>query len=349
MSKEMEDQNKEERLKRVTDGLVTEIYKLPLFDLGSKGDSRLSEILSPIYDDSLVNKYVQSQFFESAHVYVEKYQNTEIFRSLILEAFQRIDFDPKGERIILDIGSGAGNTVFPLLTLCPDSHVIASDLSIDMLAFLKLGLKKLIVDQGMTRSCFLLQLNAEDLDFVDGSIDMVVGASVLHHMISPEKSLGRCARILRKGGIAIFFEPFEEGNIVIRAAYNTILKDSREKALSEKTKNFLQAMIRDYDVRMVRDKSSSRFSGLDDKWLFNKRYFSVLAEKYGYSDCIIFPLRATEHQFLNHALTTLRLFGGMERDDLPDWAWEIIRQCDQCFSEQAKEELLIEGGIILKV
>lgn len=348
MSKEMVDQNKEERLKRVTDCLVTDIYELPLFDLGSKGDSRLSGIISPIYDDSLVNKYVQSQFFELAHKYIEKNQNTEIFRSLIQTAFQRIDFNPQGERIILDIGSGAGNTVLPLLTLCPDSHVIASDLSVDMLAFLRLGLEKLIVDQEMDRSCFLMQLNAEDLDFVDGSIDIVVGASVLHHMISPEKCLGRCARILKKGGFAIFFDPFEEGNIIIRAAYNAILEDSRQEALSEKTKNFLQTMIRDYDVRMARDKSSSRFSGLDDKWLFNKRYFSVLAEEYGYSDCIIFPLRATEQQFLNHTLTTLRLFGGMERNDLPDWAWEIIQQFDQCFSEQAKEELLIEGCIILK-
>jgi len=349
VSKEMDDQSKEERLERVVDGLVAGIYERPLFDLGSKGDSRLSGILSPIYDDSLVKKYVQSQFFESAHVYIGKYQDTEIFRSLILTAFQRIDFNPEGERIILDIGSGAGNTVFPLLTLCPDSHVIASDLSVDMLAFLKLGLEKLIIDQGMDRSCFLLQLNAEDLDFVDGSIDMVVGASVLHHMISPEKSLRKCARILKKGGFAIFFEPFEEGNIITRAAYNAILKDSRQKALSRKTKDFLEAIIRDYDVRMVRDKSSERFSGLDDKWLFNKRYFSVLAEKYGYSDCIIFPLRETEHQFLNHTLTTLRLFGGMERDDLPEWAWEIIQQFDQCFSEQAKEELLIEGCIILKI
>jgi ubiquinone/menaquinone biosynthesis C-methylase UbiE len=348
VSKETEDQNKEERLKRVADGLVAEIYELPLFDLGSKGDSRLSGILSPVYDDSLVKKYAQLQFFQSAHIYIERYQDTELFQSLISKAFQRIAFTPQGEQIILDIGSGAGNTVFPLLYLCPDAHVIASDLSVDMLAYLKMGLEKLIIDQGMDRSCFLVQLNAEELDFVEESIDMVVGASVLHHMISPEKTLGRCAQILKKGGFAIFFEPFEEGNIIIRAAYHAILNDSRQTALSEKTTDFLETMMRDYDVRMVRDKSASRFSGLNDKWLFNKKYFSVLAEEYGYSDCISFPLRPTEQQFLNHTLTTLRLFGGMERDDLPDWAWEIIQQFDQCFSEQAKEELLIEGCIILK-
>jgi ubiquinone/menaquinone biosynthesis C-methylase UbiE len=343
----MEDQNKEERLKRVTDCLVSKIYELPLFDLGSKGDQRLSGILSPIYDDTVVKKYVPSPFLESAHVYIERYQDIEIFRSLISRAFQRITFTPHSEQIILDIGSGAGNTVFPLLSLCPEAHVIASDLSVDMLAYLKMGLEKLIMDQG-DRSCFLVQLNAEELYFIEESIDMVVGASVLHHMISPEKTLGRCTEILKKGGFAIFFEPFEEGNIIIRAAYQAILNDSRHTALSEKTTVFLETMMRDYDVRMVRDKSSSRFNGLNDKWLFNKKYFSVRAEEYGYSDCIFFPLRPTEQQFLNHTLTTLRLFGGMERDDLPDWAWEIIQQFDECFSEQAKEELLIEGCIILK-
>ena len=336
------------KIKIVTDCIAAEIYKLPLFDLGSNGNDKLLGILSPIHDDTLVKKYVKSQFLKSAQGYFEKYQNIEYFKYLISTAFQRININPEDELIILDVGSGAGNTIFPLLTLCPNSHLIASDLSIEMLAILKKELKKFIIDQNMDRNCFLLQLNAEDLNFVEESFDLIIGGSILHHMISPGKTMSECARVLKKGGYAIFFEPFEEGNMILWCVYNTILNDSRKNTLSKDVIRFLRALIVEYDCRMVRHKSLNQLRRMDDKWFFNKRYFFDLAEEYKFSDCIIYPLHQTEHQFSNQTVSFLRLGKGMERDALPDWSWEIIQQFDQCFSEDAKKELLIEGCLILK-
>lgn len=337
-----------EKFERVTDCFAAELYNLPLFDLGSAGNEKLKGILSPIYNDSVINQYIQSQFTEFAQVYIEKYQHIEHFTNLILTAFQKIKLRAQNELTILDIGSGAGNTIFPLLKLCPDSRVIASDLSVEMLVSLKEGMKKFITDQNTDHGCLLLQLNAEQLDFVEESFDLIIGGAILHHMVSPEKTLNGCARILKQGGYAIFFEPFEEGNIILRNAYNTILNDSRQGTLSSEVRSLFQALIVDYDARMVRDKSLPKFRNLDDKWLFNKKYFLDFSKKYGFSECIIYPLHSTERQFALQTETYLRLGRGKTRDALPNWAWEIIRQYDQCFSEDTKKELLIEGCLILK-
>jgi len=336
------------KVEEVTDCFVSEIYERPLIDLGSTGNEQLNGILSPRYDDAVVGKYLQSQFTKSAQVYIDKYQHVEHFTNLISTAFRKIRFCAQGELTVLDIGSGAGNTIFPLLTMCPDARVIASDLSVEMLVSLKEGMQQFTIDQNTEYNCFLLQLNAEQLDFAEESFDLVMGGAILHHMVSPEKTLRGCAKVLKQGGYAIFFEPFEEGSIILRNAYNVILNDSREGTVSPEIKSLFQALIVDYDARMVRDKSLPRWGRLDDKWFFNKRFFTALSDQYGFSECIIYPLHKTERQFELQTEVYLRLGRGKTRDALPEWAWEIIRQYDQCFSEETKKDLLIEGCLILK-
>jgi ubiquinone/menaquinone biosynthesis C-methylase UbiE len=66
-----------------------------------------------------------------------------------------------GPLTILDLGSGAGNTVFPLLDLYPNATLIASDLSIPLLRALR---RKQVAEYGQ-RDCRVMQLNAEELVF----------------------------------------------------------------------------------------------------------------------------------------------------------------------------------------
>jgi ubiquinone/menaquinone biosynthesis C-methylase UbiE len=321
------------------------LYKYKLFDLGEiTGDSRMRGICSPVYDESVVSKYVHAEFLEGASTYYEKYQNVAHFRALLSTALQRISVRSTRGLRILDLGSGAGNTVIPLLELCPDSFVIASDLSKELLAMLK----RAVSERGLVRSCALLQLNAEELDFQPSSFDLVVGASILHHLLSPDRTIEGCARVLKKGGHAIFFEPFEIGIMILRLVYNAILDDPRSRALPVDVTNFLRGMIRDWDVRKGRDKSSPLYLQVDDKWLFTRKYFQELAERYGFSRCTIYPLHPTERQFENHALNDLRLVTGRGREALPEWALRMIQQCDLCFSDEVRSDLLISGCIILE-
>jgi len=319
------------------------LYRKPLLDLGVTGNEDLRGIYSPGYDPETVGRYVQSQFIQDADVYATRYTNTSYWRCLIERAFVVAGIDPLAGEVILDLGSGAGNTIFPLLELCPQSLVIASDLSVKMLALLKRALPETRTAERIA----ILELNAEDLDFHPESFDLVVGGAILHHLLSPERTLEGCSRILKPGGHAIFFEPFENGNAILARIYNIIANYPLE-GLPPDVLNFLRHFVQDLDIRKGRDKSAPIFGRLDDKWCFTRRYFEEFSTRFGFSQCTIYPLLKTEGQFEHQTEIYLRLGLNRTRDDFPDWAWEMVRQLDSGFSEDLKTDMLIEGCIILR-
>ncbi|MCX6356750.1 MAG: class I SAM-dependent methyltransferase [Candidatus Aureabacteria bacterium] len=316
-----------------------------LIDLGQLNHN-LEGILSPRYDEEHIKRYLTNQFLDEASVYAEKYQNEALWGGYLSRAFERLGMgiDQRRELTILDIGSGAGNTIFPLLSLCPASRIIASDLSVNLLHMLK----KTLAERKLLDCCLLMQLDAEKLIFRDGAFDLVVGGAILHHLFLPENAIAGCARILKKGGCAIFFEPFENGNAILALAYREILSRARSVGISRVTKKLLRALIKDFDIRRGRDKSLPIFSAIDDKWLFTKNYFHELAEQCQFSRCTIFPLHQAPEQFEGQTGVYLRLGAGQSRDALPAWAWKIIRRYDAGFSDDMKGDLLIEGAVIFQ-
>jgi ubiquinone/menaquinone biosynthesis C-methylase UbiE len=324
------------------------LHRNQLIDLGDT-DERLRGIFSPGYETSLISHYMTDQFREDALAYVERYQKTDYFENLLTTAFAKMSLwqEQRTGLTILDVGSGAGNSALPLLTLCPQSSLIASDLSVELLVLLK----DVLQQQRLHEDCLLLQLNAEDLHFREQTFDLVVGAAALHHLFTPEKTIAGCAQILKKGGHAIFFEPFENGHALLSLAYRDILREERSRALADESRNFLSGKIQEYHLRKGRDKSRLEFTSVDDKWFFTRQYFWELAERYHFSDCIIYPLYPLElakQQFVLQTEINLRLALGRERDALPHWAWQVLQQYDDMFSEDFKKELLLEGTVILR-
>jgi ubiquinone/menaquinone biosynthesis C-methylase UbiE len=299
-----------------------------------------------MYDEATVARYIHGQFREQAQDYARKYTAVEYFHSLLSDAFTKIGWEiPYRSRLaILDLGSGAGNSIFPLLQLCPASFVLASDLSVDLLRLLKSAL----MEQGLDHRVALLQLNAEELDFAADSFDVVVGAAILHHLLSPDKTLAGCARILKSGGRAIFFEPFENGNAILGLIYNAILQHALAQTLAPDVRGLLQSLAIDTARRKGRDKSSPIFQHCEDKWLFTRSYVEEAAHRAGFSNCMIYPLHSTERQFEKQTEVNLRLGVGKTREALPQWAWEIVAYYDNFFSADLKNDLLVEGGIILQ-
>jgi methylase of polypeptide subunit release factors len=115
-----------------------EKFEQNIFHLGDS-DPQLKEIFSTVSDISTVKEFIHDQFIESAEAYAKRYSAVDYFQSLLIESFKRIGWNSElAEKMnILDIGSGAGNSILPLLSLCPNSEIIASDLSIPLLKILK--------------------------------------------------------------------------------------------------------------------------------------------------------------------------------------------------------------------
>jgi ubiquinone/menaquinone biosynthesis C-methylase UbiE len=291
---------------------------------------------------------ITEQFLEQAGIYHKRYSNVPYFRALIEQATSgRLAAEPF---LVLDIGSGSGNSVLPCLELFPRAHIVATDLSENLLAILR---DHVAADVAARARLTLVCIDATQADFIEGSVDLVIGAAILHHLIDPSACVRQACRALKPGGIAVFFEPFENGNAILRLAYEQILAREEAEAgkrLAPEISNCLRMLIEDFRIRAGTDKTAPIFQRIDDKWLFTRSYFEKVAAELGVS-VVIEPLNKGDTPFLSQTQTYLRLALGMSLDNailaLPNWASDILRAVDAAFSPELKRDLPIEASIVL--
>lgn len=324
---------------------LNKIYKDELFDVGQL-DKNYNNIFSSIKNQDIVSMYLHEQFTINAETYNEQYNNYYHSEILLTDYFNKIISSDTYNKnnLILDIGSGSGLSVVPLLKLFKNSKIICSDLSLDLLKIIKQN----VIKNNCVNFPTIMQLNAEELNFVPETFDFVIGLAILHHLFNPEKTLKCCYDILKSGGYALFYEPFENGNSILCCIYDAILNDYRSNLLSDEIKDLFNGIINDMHSRRGRDKTDELFLRLDDKWLFTKKYFEDYSDLYGFSDLKIYSLRQGKKQFSSQIKDIIKLVFNKEPDILPDWAWNIAYKYDNMFTDDMMNDLLIEGCIILK-
>ena len=316
------------------------VFNRDLFDLGQLGDCRLSGIYSPIYNKNTILRFMSRDYesMEGVEAQINKYDLTENYLSLITEALEMIHFPREGHQELLELGCGFGNATFSLLKIFPNAHVIASDLSTSMLSALKSKLGE------TTDRCLLLQLDAEDLDFKPETFDLIVGAAILHHLFHPEFLIEKIAKVLKPGGCAIFFEPFENGYSIMGLIFRAALKDRRSLLMSPQKRAYLRNCVSTWNKMKNTDKSDPYFTGVDDKWIFPKQYLIDLVKQRGLRECIIYPLDKTNIPFTNRIKSHLEGNGIVE---MPRWFWQIVNDFEEFFSINVKKDLLTEGCVII--
>ncbi len=146
--------------------------------------------------------------------------------------------DVRGRRIV-DFGCGSGaNTA---LLAHRGAHIWAIDISEDLL---RLGQRRLALSGRFGEATFIAG-SAHDLPFDDGSIDIVFGIAILHHL-DLDLVAREVRRVLKPGGRAIFQEPVRNSKLIhfIRALipyrapdispYERPLKDEELQRFAEK-------------------------------------------------------------------------------------------------------------------
>jgi ubiquinone/menaquinone biosynthesis C-methylase UbiE len=110
------------------------------------------------------------------------------------------DFKPKR---ILDLGCTIGHNTVPLGQAFPDAEVVAIDTAAPVLRYAHARARSLGVDNITFR-----QANAEQLDYEDGSFDLIVTCMFLHELSSKALPaiLGEVARLQAPGGLSIHIE-----------------------------------------------------------------------------------------------------------------------------------------------
>jgi ubiquinone/menaquinone biosynthesis C-methylase UbiE len=284
---------------------------------------------------------VTGQFLENAETYDKKYTAYGRWRQLLQTAFTRAGIEPETDSI-LDLGSGSGNSVLPALDLLPAASIVATDISPQLLAILRRNLTPKQLDR-----CLLVVADASEKCFAAETFDVVIGAAILHHLFDPADAIGSAYHALRKGGRAIFFEPFEEGSALLRCLYGHLLDCRKELRLTSEVADVFERIILDFKVRTGSDKSDPIFGMIDDKWLFTHRYFESQQRAYGFSKLQILPLDRMNNMFGSQIATHLRLCLNQNSDVLPSAAWQIVRRYDEMLSEELKSRMLMEGCVVL--
>ena len=320
---------------------LASLFAEPLFHLGGD-DPRFRQIFAPRSERDAEKRGVTSQFLENADEYHRRYANVEYFRALIDNSVEMLK--PIDPRVILDIGSGSGNSVIPLLDKFPKALIVATDISPQLLAILREFLDSRAEYRGRYA---LVCMDACNDHYRPGVFDLALGAAILHHIIEPAQVLDSCARALRPGGAAIFFEPFEMGHALLSLAYREIIEEATRRGDESRGIATLRHVSADYTARLG-GQVGPELLQLDDKWMFTRDFFESMANRGVWSECYVYPIHGSTAPLTEQTRINLRLVTDAEPSVLPAWAWDMLSQYETAFSPKTRRDLIFEGAAVMR-
>jgi ubiquinone/menaquinone biosynthesis C-methylase UbiE len=309
----------------------------PLFVLpGVRGDIFAT---ADVLDSGIVG--LGEQFRQDAAIYDKRYFNVEAKISTISRALSIAGKHPKKDGVALDIGCGSGNATFAILQMFEEIRLYSTDLSPEMLSILLHKADSIAASDRITAfvsDASKLALNSE-------SIDLVTGSSMVHHLINPDGFLEKILRSIARDGVAIFFEPFQAGHIVIRTLLLSLaaIAESRSGFSAEQI-HFFRDYAHTIDVMVRPDRADELIQLLDDKWMFCKKQFEDVGARSGCRVKIFAtnpPIGAFEDKISNV------VYAGLGQILVwPDWALDLVRTIDLSVGAHLREELLMEGCVV---
>ncbi len=285
------------------------------------------------------------QFGANAEEYHRRYAASEHFEALFRQALAVSGIAVAPRPLILDLGSGSGvNSIVPCRRLFPGARMVATDLSGELLAMLANYAR----DNGAADEVVCVKMDAMSELVAPGAFDLVTGASILHHLDSPEQGLNAAGRALKPGGHAIFFEPFN-GWAILRLATEWIVAeaDLRAAPLDPPVDAALRQLISDVTTRTAPDPASAEFKAGDDKWLFSRTRIAESARAAGFDVVQFAPHNDHPTLYRDMMAVHIRLQTGRADLELPAWALAILDRFDAALTLHAKRELMVEGSIVL--
>jgi ubiquinone/menaquinone biosynthesis C-methylase UbiE len=324
--------------------------RTPVIDMGTESQD-LSGIYTPGYQKQEVDRHIHAQFQEDYQAFLRPFplnrQAIDHWKELISSAIAQAGRIVQPDATILDIGSGGGTSIFPLIELFPDVSVIASDLSVNLLREIK---KWYAEHYPHHRGLRLLQLNAENTVFSDNQLDLITGAHILHHLADLQKAFVEFNRILKLGGFAVFWEPFESGSQLLSLIMQILItKNSTSRIRGKIPKEVLDCFhifMSDLHRRKGSFKEKGLLDAIDDKWTFTRAQLLSALKGTGLELVSILQIYGAEGLIvlmLDHELKRRMLRFNV----LPAWAQDTVREIEGQFSLEFISENLFSGAIIL--
>jgi ubiquinone/menaquinone biosynthesis C-methylase UbiE len=232
--------------------------------------------------------------------------------------------------------------VIALAQKWPRAKILATDISPAMVAILN----RRIGERGLSDRVTAVVMDATRVEIEPDAFDFIAGSSMLHHLLDPFPVLDQLLAGLQTGGAALFFEPFQPGNFVLRQALQELSRRNATapEPFSDDVIEFFRVLVLGMDIVSSDKRDHPILPNLDDKWLFTKSQFEAAAERAGAR----LKIRATyvrNGAFRTKVVDLLKSGRGIEAP-LPAWADEILRDYDSNVSPALREDLLMEGSIV---
>jgi ubiquinone/menaquinone biosynthesis C-methylase UbiE len=285
---------------------------------------------------------ITSQFREDSALYDDRYFNADgkiitLRRALELVPFAR----PEAMSRVLDIGGGSGNATFAMLNMLPDSVIHATDISAEMVSILV----NRAAARSVTERVVAFVSDAETLDLPPGTFDLIVGSSMVHHLMGPDRFLDRAIRALDSGGVAIFTEPMKAGHVIVQHLLQEILRRSE---LHDGIPADIMQFFADYcftiDAMCTMERTRLDYSQLDDKWMFSRGFFESAARRNDV-EYRFFSVNPPENRFRD-MIERLVWLGLGKTWQLPPAARALVAGFDALVPSDLSDELAFEACIV---
>lgn len=218
---------------------------------------------------------------------------------------------------VLEIGSGTGQLTWGLAHRFPFMSVSACDISTKFLQ------KAAGVVGGGGAPVRYYACDANFLPFRNGSFDLVVGHSVLHHFIDYKKIIHHLEKLLRPGGQAIFYEPVLQGKMIIAFIGDLMRRIERRTewgVLSEKDDARINHMTRHIMKSKWIGDNRERLEKIEDKYIFDIHDMRQLASEAGFSSMEHCNVEMTEKGY-RHYVNQHLLMEGLAPDTIQQFAF----------------------------
>lgn len=101
---------------------------------------------------------------------------------------------------MLDLGTGTAQIPIEICRQTPEGRILAVDAAIEMLELARYNIEL----AGVITRVRLAHVDAKQLPYRDGTFDVVMSNSIVHHIPEPDAVLVEAVRVLKEGGLIFF-------------------------------------------------------------------------------------------------------------------------------------------------
>ena len=209
---------------------------------------------------------------------------------------------------ILEIGSGFGNMAYAFSKMTKPLLYLATDVYSQLLDILRTNLDLC----GLTEPVgWVAGLNADfEIALQPKKFNIVIGHSVLHHVLDYKTLIQRLNRLLDTPGVMLFAEPLRDGWAYFLTIINLLLTQADIFQLSETSRMILAYMKNNLGQRLTRADDQEFLSTLEDKHIFALDDLHALA----YHEGLVFYTQKLKTTALQSTILQLHALGISENE-----------------------------------